>query len=91
MHASGLATRSACLVCGDTLPRVKPWPDQLLLACKTLKVDPINVIYIGDDQRDMQAAEAAGMPGYHVSWGYGPPADDAVILQTPAEILGFLK
>lgn len=91
MQASGLATRSACLVCGDSLPRVKPWPDQLLLACETLQVDPGNTIYIGDDQRDMQAAEAAGMPGYHVSWGYGPPANGAAILQAPAEILGLLR
>jgi len=91
MQASGLARRSACLVCGDTLARAKPWPDQLLLACERLKIKPENTIYIGDDQRDMQAAEAAGMSGYHVSWGYGPAASDAVILQSPAEIIDLLQ
>lgn len=91
MQASGLAKRSACLVCGDTLARVKPWPDQLLLACEKLQIEPKNTIYIGDDQRDMQAAEAAGMPGYHVSWGYGPAANGAAILQSPAEIIGLLQ
>ncbi|MCF6225867.1 MAG: HAD-IA family hydrolase [Xanthomonadales bacterium] len=91
MQASGLAKRSACLVCGDTLARAKPWPDQLLLACERLKIKPENTMYIGDDQRDMQAAEAAGMPGYHVSWGYGPAASDAAILQSPAEIIDLLQ
>lgn len=91
MHESGFAERSACLVCGDTLARAKPWPDQLLLACEKLQVEPENTIYIGDDQRDMQAAEAAGMPGYHVSWGYGPAADGAKIMRSPADINGLLK
>ena len=91
MQAAGLAERSACLVCGDTLSRAKPWPDQLLFACKSMQVYPEETIYIGDDQRDMQAAKAAGMLGYHVRWGYGEPAEDAAILESPEAIFKLLE
>ncbi len=91
MQAAGLAERTACLVCGDTLSRAKPWPDQLLYACQSMEVYPEETIYIGDDQRDMQAAKAAGMLGYHVRWGYGEPAEGAAILENPAALSKLLE
>jgi phosphoglycolate phosphatase len=74
--AFGWAQRCAVLVGGDTLPRRKPDPEPLLLACARLGVAPADALYVGDDERDVQAARAAGMPSVAALWGYRLPAED---------------
>ena len=54
----GWAQRSAILIGGDTLARKKPDPDQLLLASDMLAVPAPLCVYVGDDQRDIVAAQA---------------------------------
>lgn len=71
VKAMGLEARAACVVCGDTTPHLKPHPASLLHAAKTLELLPEHCLYLGDDQRDIQAARAAGMPCGAVQWGYG--------------------
>lgn len=66
----GMSHRAACIVGGDTTSRLKPHPDSLLAACKAIGRDPGACIYVGDDQRDIEAAHAAGMKGVAVRWGY---------------------
>jgi pyrophosphatase PpaX len=39
----------------------KPHPEPLLLAAKKLKINPKEIVYIGDVQNDLIAAKAAGM------------------------------
>lgn len=70
MDGLGLATRSAVLVGGDTCERAKPFPDPLLHAAQRLLLKPSTVLYVGDDQRDVQAARAAGMPVVAAGYGY---------------------
>lgn len=70
MQALGLADDAACLISGDTCERAKPHPDPLLKACELAGVAPHECLYLGDDLRDMQAANAAGMPGIIASYGY---------------------
>ena len=72
----GWSTRSAILIGGDTLPRKKPDPDQLFLACETLGVAPGECVYVGDDERDILAARAAGMKSVAALWGYREAHDD---------------
>jgi len=72
----GWSQRSAILLGGDSLPRKKPDPDQLLHACAVLGVRPEQVVYVGDDERDVQAANAAGMRSIGALWGYRPDDDD---------------
>ncbi len=72
----GWTGRSAVLIGGDTLPRRKPDPDQLLLACEQLGLAPSDVVYVGDDLRDIQAAQAAGMVSVAALWGYREPHED---------------
>lgn len=62
--------RSRCLVCGDTYDRPKPYPDPLIGAASQLALPPAELIYVGDDERDMLAASAAGMPGVVARYGY---------------------
>jgi phosphoglycolate phosphatase len=42
----------------------------LLAACRTLGERAGTCIYVGDDQRDIEAAHAAGMKGVAAKWGY---------------------
>lgn len=94
---TGLATRSWVLVCGDTTARAKPFPDPLLEAARRLAVDPAHCLYVGDDLRDIQAGQAAGMGTVAAAWGYlgdGEPieawgADH--LARTPAELLEVLQ
>jgi len=82
----GVEKRAAVIVGGDTCPRPKPFPDPLLHAAATMGVEPRRTLYVGDDERDVQAARAAGMPVVVAGYGYlgagVPPAlwgADAVV------------
>jgi HAD superfamily hydrolase (TIGR01509 family) len=49
------------IVDGSAVEHAKPAPDLLLLAARTLSVDPATTWYVGDSTWDMRAALAAGM------------------------------
>ncbi|KAF1687658.1 phosphoglycolate phosphatase [Pseudoxanthomonas broegbernensis] len=68
--------RCAVLVGGDTYAEKKPHPLPLLEAARSLGVDPGECVYVGDDERDVVAARAAGMPSIAVTWGYRLDGDD---------------
>jgi phosphoglycolate phosphatase len=79
MDQLGLAQRAAVIVGGDTCARPKPFPDPLLFAAETIRVAPGRTLYVGDDERDVQAARAAGMPVLVAAYGYlgdGPPPEE---------------
>ena len=57
-------------IAGDTLPRKKPDPQQLLHACAQFGVAPAQMLMIGDSVNDVQAARAAGCPVFCVPYGY---------------------
>jgi 2-phosphoglycolate phosphatase len=58
------------VVSGDTLKVKKPAPEPLLLACSELGKPASSCIYIGDDERDIIAGKAAGMPTIAAAYGY---------------------
>ncbi len=66
----GIDARAAAIVGGDTCPRPKPFPDPLLFAAERMGVRPESTLYVGDDERDVQAARAAGMPVIVAGYGY---------------------
>lgn len=66
----GWQQRCAVLVGGDSLAQKKPHPLPLLHAAQLLAIEPAQCVYVGDDQRDIQAAMAAGMPSVAALWGY---------------------
>lgn len=74
----GLHAQAAACVYGDTLAQRKPDPAPLLHACALAGVEASRCIYVGDDERDIQAAHAAGMYALAAAWGYldgGDPRD----------------
>jgi phosphoglycolate phosphatase len=66
----GLRGRFACVVSGDSLAERKPHPLPLLHAAKLAGVLPGECIYVGDAERDVQAAHAAGMVALVANYGY---------------------
>jgi phosphoglycolate phosphatase len=65
-----ITPRAACVVCGDTCSRAKPHPDPLLHAAALIGIEPSFCLYVGDDERDIHAANAAGMRGVVALYGY---------------------
>ena len=70
LNALGLDKRSACVICGDSLPTSKPNPEPLLHACKLMKVHPKHCLYIGDCVTDVIASKAAKMRSLVALYGY---------------------
>ena len=71
-----LLGRSAVTISGDTLPERKPHPRPLLHAAAQIGVAPAHSIYVGDDARDIQAGNAAGMTTVTALYGFITPDDD---------------
>ncbi|HWL73914.1 MAG TPA: phosphoglycolate phosphatase [Burkholderiaceae bacterium] len=70
VQALSLSERAACVVSGDTTLFSKPHPAPLLHALATTAVDATLALYVGDDQRDIDAGRAAGMRTVVASYGY---------------------
>ena len=56
----------------DDVQLPKPSPEGLLLALDTLDFQPDQAIYIGDSQRDYEAAEEAGLAFGVALWSHAP-------------------
>jgi phosphoglycolate phosphatase len=70
LAALGVASRARCIVSGDTCPHPKPHPEPLLTASREVGVKPSACLYLGDDERDVQASLAAGMRPVVARYGY---------------------
>jgi phosphoglycolate phosphatase len=65
-----LRRRAASVVSGDTLPQRKPDPAPMRHAADEIGVEPRHCVYLGDAERDMRAALAAGMRATCARYGY---------------------
>ncbi|ROU05632.1 phosphoglycolate phosphatase [Lysobacter enzymogenes] len=81
MPLLGWDTRCAVLIGGDTLAARKPDPLPLTVAAERIGVEPGACAYVGDDERDILAARAAGMPSVVALWGYRLELDDPIAWQ----------
>ncbi len=61
---------SKILVCPDDVKISKPDPEGILLACRKLKVNPKNTVYLGDHPNDLKAANTAGASFIGCLYGY---------------------
>ena len=61
---------AAVVISGDTTAHAKPHPEPMFEAARRLQTAPQYCVYIGDDKRDIQAGQAAGMPSLAATWGY---------------------
>lgn len=96
MAALGLSERAASIISGDTCAHPKPHPEPLLCASREIGLPPEQFAYIGDAQRDMEAASAAGMHPVVARYGYlgvhDHPEEWAAqdMIETPLELLRLL-
>jgi len=92
----GLRARFVCVVSGDTVAERKPHPMPLLHAAALAGVDPGECLYVGDAERDVQAAHAAGMPAVVAAYGYLDAGEDPGLwgaegyLQGARDLIGWL-
>ncbi len=89
----GWQDRCAVLIGGDTLAEKKPHPLPLQVAAERIGLAPADCVYVGDDERDIQSARAAGMPSIAALWGYRQPDERPadwnpdVLAEWPADLL----
>lgn len=87
---------AACIISGDTTAHAKPHPAPLLEAATRLGLPPQQCWYVGDDLRDIQAGQAAGMPSIGCGWGYCGPVEPLgwqadLVLDTPEQLLALMR
>jgi phosphoglycolate phosphatase len=95
--AMPLFATARAIVGGDSTPHSKPHPAPLLEAARQLALPPTNCLYVGDDERDIVAGKAAGMPTVAATYGYlgGTPEVDRwqadAHIGNPMDLLVLLK
>ena len=93
----GLAPRCGCVVAGDTLAERKPHPLPLLHAAALLGIAPAECVYVGDAERDVQAARNAGMIPLVAGFGYLAEDEDPAawgpeaVFSRPEDLLDWLE
>lgn len=92
----GFAVAPATVVSGDTCREAKPSTLPMLHACREIGVAPEHCLYVGDAERDMQAAKNAGMTAVLANWGYIAGTDTPeqwlqdYAIDTPLDLLKHL-
>jgi len=92
----GLQGECAITVGGDTTGQRKPHPAPLLYAAEKTGFDPAQCLYIGDDERDIQAGKAAGMKTVAAAYGYCGQTDAGqwnadALAHTPREVWAAIE
>ena len=96
LKALNLEHRAACIISGDSTPNSKPHPEPLLTAAAHVRVKPAACLYVGDAERDVESAVAAGMQVLIANYGYVDAHDRPDTwgahgrIDTPGDILRFL-
>lgn len=95
LEALGLYARACCVVSGDSCARPKPAPEPMWAACQAAEVAPENCLYVGDAERDIQAAHAVAMPALVALYGYLAKTDQPdtwgaeAVIGHPMELLDY--
>lgn len=87
---------AACVISGDTTAHPKPHPAPLHEAAKRINVQAQHCWYVGDDLRDIQAGQAAGMTTIAAAWGYcgevAPATWNAdALAESPQQLLALIQ
>jgi len=92
-----LTERAVCIISGDTTANAKPHPEPLLTAAMEAGVTPAQCLYVGDAERDVEAALAAGMTVVIANYGYIGAEDHPDkwgahgSIDTPMDIISHLE
>ncbi|RYV01525.1 HAD family hydrolase [Shewanella sp. OPT22] len=92
-----LTDKLKCIVSGDSTKVQKPELAPMLLAAQQLECKPENILYLGDAQRDIDAANNSGMISVLVEWGYIGEKDNPeswnadLSIKDPLDLLSLFK
>ncbi len=87
---------ATCVIGGDTLTNRKPHPEPVLHACAIAGIEATSTVMIGDAERDIRSAQAAGTYSIAVTYGYIPPDEDPntwgadEVFDTTSQVRAFL-
>ncbi|WP_231934695.1 HAD family hydrolase [Micromonospora viridifaciens] len=89
----GLLGRFRVVLGGDEVPRPKPHPDGVELACRRLGLAPARAAYVGDSPLDLRAARRSGAAAVAAGWGhqYDPAEPADVTAAHPLDLLPLLN
>ena len=96
-RAMPLFASARAIISGDTTPHAKPHPEPLFEAARRLGLHPQRCLYVGDDERDIVAGQAAGMATVAATYGYlGQKSDVSrwgahATINSPVELLQLLN
>lgn len=88
-----LRLRPDVLIAGDSTAHRKPHPAPILAALQALRLPESACVFVGDDESDVAAANAAGVRSIRVSYGYGIPTPNmksGCHVDSTADLLGTL-
>ena len=97
MKKLGLYDRACVIISGDETGKLKPHPDNMLVALNKMRALPQETPYVGDDIRASKVAQPLGMPFAAATWGYlrqDFPIDEwhtHLVAHHPQELIGWLK
>jgi 2-phosphoglycolate phosphatase len=97
LQALKLAQRAACIISGDTTANAKPHPEPLLTAAAQMRITPAACLYVGDAERDVESAVAAGMQVLIADYGYIAADDHPETwgahgrIDQPLDVLNYLE
>ena len=101
LSAAGLRDSAGCIICGDSVAERKPHPAPVIVACEQLNVAVGRTLFVGDDLRDIEAGQAAGVKTCAALYGYGAAelrkpenlhlVDGGIVIETPAELIAWLE
>ena len=97
MKKLGLYDRACVIISGDETGKLKPHPDNMLVALNKMRALPQETPYVGDDIRDSKVAQTLGMPFAAATWGYlrqDFPIDEwhtHLVAHHQQELIGWLK
>jgi phosphoglycolate phosphatase len=79
----------------EEVPR-KPDPAGAFEIAEAIRLDPGQILFVGDSENDVLTAVAAGMPLVGVTWGYGNPDisavnGDAWSIGHPSELMALIN
>jgi phosphoglycolate phosphatase len=88
LQALNLLSPFQLILGGDSLTHRKPHPESLLHALHYFNLKPHEALMIGDSRNDVEAAHAAGMPCFALTYGYNH--GESVALCQPDLVLDSL-
>jgi phosphoglycolate phosphatase len=83
----GIGALFDAVACSDDVARPKPAPDMLLRILDETETPLDNAIFIGDGERDSEAAQAIGMDYVMVDWGFSEHDTNIDVVRSVEELV----